>query len=67
MRPYRSASIADQRRYLSGGEVSDVPAHICTICGEEYGDAAMGCRLSQITEKAVSEGVQVDVRRYQAA
>lgn len=26
-----------------------------------------GKRLSQIAEKAVSEGVQVDVRRYQAA
>ena len=31
--------------------IRDVPALICTICGEEY----------------VHEGVQVDVRRYQAA
>jgi len=30
-------------------------------------DAETGRRLSQIAEKAVNEGVQVDVRRYQAA
>jgi hypothetical protein len=40
---------------------------ICTICGEEYVDAATGRKLSEIAEKAVQEGVQVDVRRYQAA
>jgi YgiT-type zinc finger domain-containing protein len=47
--------------------IRDVPAQICTICGEEYVDAATGRRLSQIAEQAVNEGVQVDVRRYQAA
>jgi YgiT-type zinc finger domain-containing protein len=47
--------------------IRDVPAQICTTCGEEYVDAVTGKRLSQIAEKAVSEGVQVDVRRYQAA
>jgi hypothetical protein len=30
-------------------------------------DAETGRRLSQIAEKTVNEGVQVDVRRYQAA
>jgi YgiT-type zinc finger domain-containing protein len=44
-----------------------VPAQICTICGEEYVDAATGKQLSQVAEKAINEGVQVDVRRYQAA
>ena len=47
--------------------IRDVPALICTICGEEYVDAAMGRRPSEIAVKAVHEGVQVDVRRYQAA
>jgi YgiT-type zinc finger domain-containing protein len=47
--------------------IRDVPAQICTICGEYYVDAATGKRLSQIAEQAVHEGVQVDVRRYQAA
>ncbi len=45
----------------------EVPAQICTICGEEYVDAATGKRLPQIAEQALSEGVQVDVRRYKAA
>ena len=47
--------------------IRDVPAQICTICGEEYVDATTGKRLSQIAETAVNEGVQVDVRRYKAA
>jgi YgiT-type zinc finger domain-containing protein len=47
--------------------IRDVPAQICTTCGEEYVDAATGKRLSQIAETAVNEGVQVDVRRYKAA
>jgi YgiT-type zinc finger domain-containing protein len=47
--------------------IRDVPALICTTCGEEYVDAVTGARLSQIAERAVEEGVQVDVRRYQAA
>ncbi len=47
--------------------IRDVPALICTTCGEEYVDALTGKRLSQIAEAAVSEGVEVDVRRYKAA
>ena len=47
--------------------IRDVPALICTTCGEEYVDALTGKRLSQIAEAAVNEGVQVDVRRYKAA
>ena len=47
--------------------IRDVPAQICTTCGEEYVDATTGKRLSQIAENAVNEGVQVDVRRYKVA
>jgi YgiT-type zinc finger domain-containing protein len=47
--------------------IRDVPAKICTICGEENVDAATGKRLSQIAETALNDGVQVDVRRYKAA
>lgn len=47
--------------------IRDVPAQVCTICGEEYVDVATGKRLSQIAEAALSEGVQVDVRRYKVA
>ncbi len=37
--------------------IRDVPAQICTTCGEEYVDARTGKRLSQIAETAVNEGV----------
>jgi YgiT-type zinc finger domain-containing protein len=48
--------------------IREVPAQICTTCSEEYVDAAAtGKRLSQIAETALSEGAQVDVRRYKAA
>jgi len=43
--------------------IRDVPAHICTICGEEYADAATDRRLSQIAEQAAHEGMQ---RTYSA-
>lgn len=45
----------------------NIPAQICSICGEEFVDTATGKRLSQIAETALSEGVQVDVRCYKAA
>ena len=47
--------------------IRDVPALICTICGEEYVDSTTGRRLSQNAVQRVLEVVQVDVRRYQAA
>lgn len=47
--------------------IREVPAQICTTCGEEYVDAETGKRLAQIAEAAVNEGVQVDVRRYKVA
>lgn len=46
--------------------IRDVPAQICTTCGEEYVDAVTGKRLSQIAEAEVNDDVQVDVRRYKA-
>jgi hypothetical protein len=42
-------------------------AVLTTLDIREYVDAATGKRLSQIAEKALSEGLQVDVRRYKAA
>ena len=56
---------------LARGETTvvfrDVPAEVCTMCGEEYVDAATGKQLAQIAETAVKEGVQVDVWRYKVA
>jgi YgiT-type zinc finger domain-containing protein len=37
--------------------IRDVPAQICTTCGEEYVDAETGKQLSQIAETAVNEGM----------
>jgi hypothetical protein len=37
--------------------IRDIPAQICTTCGEEYVDAVTGKRLSQIAETAVNEGI----------
>lgn len=45
----------------------DVPAEICTHCGEQFVDAATTAQLIQQADKAVSAGVQVEVRSYKAA
>ena len=47
--------------------IKDVPARVCTTCGEEYVDEEIATRLLQIAEEATRAGVQVDVRRYIAA
>jgi YgiT-type zinc finger domain-containing protein len=45
----------------------EVPAEICTNCGEEYVDAEVAGRLYRLAEEATRSGVQVDVRKYIAA
>jgi YgiT-type zinc finger domain-containing protein len=47
--------------------IKDVPARVCTTCGEEYVDEEIAGRLLKIAEEATRAGVQVDVRRYKAA
>jgi YgiT-type zinc finger domain-containing protein len=47
--------------------IRDVPAKICTTCGEEYVDAATGKRLAQIAETAMNQDVQGLGRRWTAA
>ena len=47
--------------------INDVPARVCTTCGEEYVDEATAARLLKIADEATRAGVQVDVRRYMAA
>ncbi len=39
--------------------IRDVPAQICTTCGEEYVDAATGKRLAQIAETAIVRSSRV--------
>ncbi len=45
----------------------DVPADVCTTCGEEYIDDATTGKLLKAAQEAASSGVQVDVRGYKAA
>ncbi len=40
--------------------IREVPARVCTTCGEEYVE-------EEIAEEAAQAGVQIDVRRYIAA
>lgn len=47
--------------------VKDVPAEVCTNCGEEYVDEQITARLLKTAEEAVKAGVKVDVRDYVAA
>lgn len=47
--------------------VKQVPAEVCSNCGEEYVDAAVAEKLLSEAEAAVNAGVQVDVRTFGAA
>lgn len=47
--------------------VKNVPAEVCTNCGEEYVDEKAASRLLKTAEDVAQRGVQVDVRSYEAA
>ncbi len=47
--------------------VKNVPAEVCTNCGEEYVDEKAASRLLKTAEDIAQRGVQVDVRSYEAA
>jgi hypothetical protein len=47
--------------------VKDVPALVCSTCGEEYVDEATSRRLFDLVSEAAAQGVEVDVRRFKAA
>ncbi|MEK9140769.1 MAG: type II toxin-antitoxin system MqsA family antitoxin [Nitrospirota bacterium] len=47
--------------------VKNVPAEVCTNCGEEYVDEKAASRLLKTAEEVAQRGVQVDVRSYEAA
>lgn len=46
--------------------IRDVPAQICTNCGEGYTDEAATERLLEMAEQVIQAGVQVSVRAYAA-
>jgi len=47
--------------------IKNVPAQVCPNCGEAYVDEDVSAKLLESAEMAASEGVQVEVREYQAA
>lgn len=47
--------------------VKNVPAEVCTNCGEEYVDDKAAAQLLKTAEEVSQRGVQVDVRSYEAA
>jgi len=44
--------------------VKDVPARICTNCGEDYVDEQVASETLAIAELLAKSGTQVEVRRY---
>jgi YgiT-type zinc finger domain-containing protein len=44
--------------------VKDVPAQVCTNCGEDYVDDQVAHEILAIAERMARSGAQVDVRKY---
>lgn len=44
--------------------VKDVPARVCTNCGEDYVNEHVAQEILTIAERMAKSGAQVDVRRY---
>ena len=44
--------------------VKEVPAQVCTNCGEEYVDAKVTAEVLRSTESLTRAGAQVDIRRF---
>ena len=46
--------------------IRDVPADVCTNCGEAYVGEDVAVRLLEDVEAAVRDGIEIDIRRYAA-
>lgn len=47
--------------------VRDVPAHVCTTCGEEYLETDTVKAIEAIVEHAQSSGIDFSVQHFSAA
>ena len=47
--------------------IRQVPAQVCTTCGEEYLSEEITDAVLKIAEQDARAGVQVDIREYQTA
>jgi len=46
--------------------VKEVPARVCSTCGEEYVDDTVAREILGIAERMAKSGAQVDIRKYVA-
>jgi YgiT-type zinc finger domain-containing protein len=44
----------------------EVPAEICSNCGEEYVSNLVTAHLLEVAEAAIASGAEVEIRRYAA-
>ena len=51
-------------RYGSTLVVKEVPAQVCTNCGEDYVDGTVTREILSLAERNRKTGSQVDIRRY---
>jgi YgiT-type zinc finger domain-containing protein len=42
----------------------EVPAQVCTNCGEAYVDEEISAKLQVMAEQSVRDGVEISVRKY---
>ena len=50
-----------------GGSVvvfKEVPAQVCTNCGEAYVDEEISVKLLGMAEQSVRDGIEIGVRKY---
>ena len=47
--------------------IKQVPAEVCTNCGEAYLDAKTTQVVMEIAKKASQQGIRVGIRQYRAA
>ncbi|HTY15843.1 MAG TPA: type II toxin-antitoxin system MqsA family antitoxin [Methanoregulaceae archaeon] len=44
--------------------LKDVPAQVCSNCGEDYVDEHVAREIFSIAERMAQSGAQIDVRKY---
>lgn len=47
--------------------IKNVPAQVCSNCGEEYIDETITTKILREAKEAARAGIQVDIREYIAA
>jgi YgiT-type zinc finger domain-containing protein len=47
--------------------IKDVPAEVCTICGEAYLSEETTEQVTKIVDDAVKPGAEVEIRRFRFA